>query len=206
VANSEKEKPVRRGIAIERFVAGALAYAVALALFVKIARAAFIAQATRSAGIWLTLPLTLGQDLLFVAVAAFVAHAVARIPWRSVRLGVGLLLLELMVVVHIFDVGAYQLTGSPITFQRIMGDEGATLADLGLVSKSDLLLGIGAIAAWSALIWPALHYCPRWSLLRRVAAIRPLIVLLVIGLAASVVEARFLRRGGGLETQSSGRR
>jgi len=187
----------------ERAAAGVLAYAIALALFTKLTRAGFLWHATGSPRVWYVLPLVLAQDVVFVTGCALVTHALVRIHRRSLPIGIGVILLEALIVIHIFDIGAYELIGAPLTFPRIFGEDGGTVADLDLVSKRDLGLGIGAILLWSALIWPIIHYSPRWSALRRMAGLRTLVALLVLGLGGSFIQARLLRSSLGLDTQSA---
>ncbi len=185
-----------------RFAAGAFSYTAVIALFTKVTRAALLAHSTHSHKPLFALPLVLGSDLILVASAALFAHLLARLPPRPLRISLGVVLLALLATVHIFDIGAHELTGSPLTYQRLRGDEGATFRDIGLVATRELVLGFGSLALLYAMLWPMLRFAPRFRWLQRAAALRSLALLLIIGLCSNYAAMHYLRRGFGLHTQS----
>jgi hypothetical protein len=182
--------------------AGTLAYVGLLVALTKLARAALLSQSTHSARPWVVLTMVWGYDLALAALCGLLAHGLGRLPWRRTVNALGSLLLVLLVVVHVFDIGANALTGGPLTYQRLRGDEGGTLADLGLVARNDLLAGLITIGVLCLLIWPVLYFAPRLRMFRRAAELRVLGVALVLGAAGGYGAAHFLRRSLGLETQS----
>jgi arylsulfatase A-like enzyme len=69
--------------------------------------------------------------------------------------------------------------------QRLRGDEGATLADLGLLGADDFVLGIAGIVLCVAGVWAALRFLGRLSFVQRLARPRALLVTALIGGALS---------------------
>lgn len=183
--------------------AGAVAYTLVLTLFTKLVRAALLMQTTHSLLPWLVLPLAWGFDLALCALVGLAAHALYRVRFAWLRIGIAGLLLTLLVLVHVFDIGAYELTGAPLTFQRLHGDEGGTMADLGLVARRDLLLGVVAIVVLCALIWPVTRRAQRLRFFQCAADLRVLAAALLLGWVGGFVAEHYLRLSLGLETQSA---
>ena len=132
---------------------------------------------------WLSLPVTLGLDLLVAVGFGVVAVALARIPGALwFRIAAWALLLPLALLMPA-DVMSHRLTGAPLTMQRLRGDEGATLKDLGLLGADDFALGIGGIVLCVAGIWAALRFLGKRRLAQRLAGWRALLATAAIGAA-----------------------
>jgi len=149
--------------------AGLLAYGLVLALVCKVARAAELALRLDSTRPWLLLPAVLAQDVMLAAALGLLGHALGQLRRPKLRLALALLLLVPVGLLLPADVLAHLLTGRPITFQRLRGDEGATLGDLNLIDTWDLIGGLGADAVALGLLYPALVHAPRLAWLRRAA-------------------------------------
>jgi hypothetical protein len=183
------------------WAAGPLAYSAAIVVLGKVARAGELAVRLDSTRPWLLVPAVLGQDLVLVAAIGLLGHVLARLRPPLLRFALTALMLAPIALLLPADVVAHLLTGAPITFQRLRGDEGATLGDLGLIDPADLIGGCAAIALALGAIWPALHYAPRVRLLRSWSRPRPLLATLVLGFAASLVQMALLPRTSGLADQ-----
>ncbi len=181
--------------------AGPLLYAAAIALLAKLARAAELSVRVDSYVPFGALPLTLGQDLILVAAIGLAADALARLRHRGLALASLLLLLAPLALLLPADVVAHRLTGGPITWQRLRGDEGATLADLGLLSRADLAYGLGAIALCLAALYPALRLRPRARWLRAWARPRALLATMLAGFGLTLVQPLAVPRAQGLAEQ-----
>jgi hypothetical protein len=199
VANQQPQRQLAP--AATHWAAGPVGYVAGLALLAKLARVLELAQRSSSWRPWLLLPAVIGQDLVLIAAIGMLAHGLGR--WRRPRLRLLLTLLPLVPIALLLpaDVVSHMLTGKPITFQRLRGDEGATLADLHLLAKGDLIGGLLGIAFALLALWPALKYADRVGWLRRWARPRMLLVTLVFGFAASIAQARLLPRAQGLPDQ-----
>lgn len=168
---------------IEQRAAGPLGYAAAILLIAKLVRAVELSVRLDTWQTWLTLPFSLGEDLIVLACVGFIALALARIPPRvGFGVAVWILLVPLALLLPA-DVISHKLTGAPLTWQRLRGDEGATLADLNLLELDDLIWGVGGIALSVALVALALRFLPRVSRLLRWARVRPLLGVLAVGVA-----------------------
>jgi hypothetical protein len=183
------------------WAAGPLAYVTALAASHKLARVLELSLRSSTARPWLLLPAVVGQDLVLVAAIGLLGHLLGRVRWPRMRLSLTLLLLVPISLLLPADVVSHMLTGRPITFQRLRGDEGATLADLHLLAKADLIGGLLGIALALLALWPALAYGTRSPLLRRWARLRALLVTLVLGFCMSLLQTAFLPRTQGLSEQ-----
>jgi arylsulfatase A-like enzyme len=183
------------------WAAGPLVYAAVMVVLAKLGRAAELAERLDSARPFLLVPAVLGQDVVLVAAIGLLGLALGRLRRPRVRLGLTLLLLLPIALLLPADVVAHLLTGKPITFQRLRGDEGATLGDLGLIDQGDLIGGCAAIAVALAGMWPALRYAPRARWLRRFCRPRALLIMLLAGFAVSLVQGALLPRTQGLSDQ-----
>jgi hypothetical protein len=198
-----------RGWTLPRFAsgdaalaAGPVAYTLAIVLLGKVARAAEFATRTGSDAAWPILPLTLGQDLLLVACVGFWAHAVGRLlPRPRVRLWAMFLSCAPIGVLAAADVVAHRLTGTPLTVQRFRGDEGATLADLGLLDRADLAGGIAGIVASFVILGIVVPGARRVPGLVAWSRPRGLLVTAISGLALWFAQGRYLPNAHGLDDQ-----
>lgn len=184
-----------------RVVSAVAAYIIAVTLIAKVARVVVLVARTGSAGGWAYLPASLGQDLVLLALLVLCAIFAARlqrpaIGWAALSLPVLLTALLLPA-----DVVAHKLTGAPITWQRLRGDEGATLQDLDLLAKVDLYGGLAGLFISLLLIWPALRWAHRARPLRWFSNPRNAALLLVAGLVLSFAQDRLLRGARGLADQ-----
>lgn len=183
------------------WAAGPLAYAASMVVFAKLARAFELALRLDSGRPWLLVPAVLGQDIVLVAAIGLLGHALGRLRRPRLRLLLTLLVLAPIALLLPADVVAHLLTGKPITFQRLRGDEGGTLGDLGLIDTGDLIGGCVAITVALGALWPALRYGPRIRWLRSWSRPRPLLITLVAGFAASLLQTALLPRTQGLTEQ-----
>lgn len=172
-------------------VATALWHALTLSLLAKVARAADLWSRSDSIEALLVAPLTLGPDLVVAALLGGLVLLVGRLVTpRVASLFAALLLLPWALLVGM-SVMSYRLTGTGLTFQRLRGDEGATLADLELLARGDLILSLLVVGIALALL-PALYLaCRWWRPLRRgahplVPASVALVGLIVIGVEQMV--------------------
>jgi hypothetical protein len=194
-------RPKRPATTPTHWAAGALGYVALVALLAKLARALELSLRSSSGRPWLLLPALIGQDLVLIAAVGLLGHAFGRMrsPW--LRRGLTLLLLVPIGLLLPADVLAHMLTGRPITFQRLRGDEGATLKNLNLLAKADLIGGTLGIACALLLLWPVLAYGARLLWLRRWARPRTLLATMLVGFGASIAQAAFLPRTQGLAEQ-----
>jgi hypothetical protein len=158
-------------------VAGPLGFGLLVLFATKLVRAIELSLRIDSHQHWLGLPFTLVDDVFAAAGIGLFALVLSyvRSP-RAFKLTAWLLLLPVALLLPA-DLMAHKLTGAPMTWQRLRGDEGATLADLGLLDTGDLVLGLCGIALLLASVWAALRFLPRVALLRRLAAPRVLLAL-----------------------------
>lgn len=180
---------------------GPVTYLIAVASLGKLARVAELSQRLHSLRPLRLLPAALGQDILLVGLLGLVMHALARLRPGWLRLALGLMLLVPVGVLVPADVLSQRLTGRPLTVQRLRGDEGATLKDLDLLAPRDLIGGLLGIAVALLLLWAALRFASRSRILQRVASVRSLLVLVVVGFGANLAQAKLLPRMLGLEEQ-----
>lgn len=170
-------------------VAAALWYAVGLSLAAKAFRAMDLASSSGTFEPLLKLPLVIGEDLVVAAVLGAAVAALRRwlSGWAGARLVV--LLLAPWALLVGMNVMSYRLTGTGISWQRLRGDEGATLTDLDLLSTTDLVMSL-AVVVIALVLMPALHLlCRRAPHMRRAA--HPLAPAVVggVGVALAVVAA-----------------
>ena len=183
------------------WVTAPVAWLLALCVLAKLARALELSQRLGTGRPFLVLPATLGQDAVVIAAVGLLAHALIRIRDRRLRWAALLLVLVPIGMLMPADVISQRLTGRPITLQRLRGDEGATLKDLDLLATSDLVTGTLGVALALALLPLAFRYAARVPALRKLARSRPLLVMLVLGFAVSVLQGALLTRAHGLEEQ-----
>lgn len=178
-----------------------LCHAATVVLLARLARTAELAVRADRADTWLMLPAVFGADLMLIASIGLWAHAVAalRRPWAVLALRV-LPLLGLCLLLPA-DVVSHRLTGIPISFSRLRGDEGATVFDLGLLDPVDLVGGTAAIALGLLSIYPALRFGSRLRALRVWAAPKALLVTLLIGFLSTSAQQLLLPRADELATQ-----
>lgn len=181
--------------------AGPVAYVATIVVLAKVARAAEFTSRTGSAVAWPILPLTFGQDLLLIASVGFVAQALARVPWPRVRGGALVVLLAAVGALCAADVVAHRLTGTPLTVQRFRGDEGATLGDLDLLDRADLIGGVAGILFAFVLLWVALRHARRARVLVRWAHPGALLATLAVGAALVFAQGAWLPNVHGLNEQ-----
>ena len=161
--------------------AGIYGYALIALLVAKLARA--IEQTARVDAYehWFSLPFTLGEDLLVATALGALAFGLSRIRRELVfRAAAWALLLPLALLLPA-DLLSHRLTGAPLTMQRLRGDEGATLADMGLLGADDFALGIAGIVLCVAGVWAALRFLGRLPRVRRVAQPRALLITALVG-------------------------
>jgi hypothetical protein len=178
--------------------AGPLAYAAGMILLGKLARAVELYSRTESLEPLLVLPLCLGEDMMLLATLALLVDAAARVTRAWPRRALMVLLLLPLAVLLPADVVAHQLTGAPITWQRLRGDEGATLADLDLLDPRDLIGGSLGIALCLLALWPAVTRSPPVAWLRRLARPRSLLLLLLAGYGLTLLQGALVPRVHGL--------
>lgn len=192
-------EPIRESERAQR-AAAVYGYALLALLVAKLARA--IEQSARMEALdhWLALPFTLGLDVVVGAALGLAALGLARLRGAWFRLAAWALLLPLALLLPA-DLLSHRLTGAPLTVQRLRGDEGATLADLGLLGTDDLALGIAGIALGVLGVWAALRWLGRARWLQRLATLRGLAAALLASslLHAACVSLRF--DGGELAEQ-----
>jgi hypothetical protein len=165
--------------------AGIYGYVLIGLLVAKLARA--IEQTARVDAFehWLSLPFTLGPDLLVAALLGGLAVGLSRIRRELIfRIATWMLLLPLALLLPA-DLLSHRLTGAPLTMQRLRGDEGATLADLGLLGADDFALGIAGIVLCVVGVWAALRFLGRSPRVRRLARPRALLGTALLGGALS---------------------
>jgi hypothetical protein len=183
------------------WAAGPFAYALLLVVLAKVARTAELAHRLDSARPWLLLPAVLGEDLMLAAGLGLIGYGLGRLHRPRLRLALTTLALLPLGLLLPADVISHALTGRPITVQRLRGDEGATLLDLGLLDTIDLISGSAAIAVAVLALFPILTYAERLSWLRRVSRPVPLLFVLALGLGSTGLQSAFLSRSQGLSEQ-----
>jgi hypothetical protein len=156
--------------------AGAIWYGLLVFLGAKALRAMDLAAGSASSSPYEVLPYVLGPDLFVVVGLGLVAHALPR-GRRGAKALLGLILAGCGALLAI-EVMSHRLTGVGVTWQRLRGDEGATLADLNLLSTEDfafgaLLLGLALLLVPVALALGArlraLAWAGRWPALAGLA-------------------------------------
>jgi hypothetical protein len=184
-----------------RLSAGPVLYVAVLALLTKLARAADLALGAESLEPWLMVWPGLLGDLTLVLGVGLLAQGAARLAWPRTRTALLWLVLLPIGVVLAANVPSYRITGAPITWQRLRGDEGATLLDLDLLAPSDLALAVGGIMLAIGSLWGALRYAPRWSRLAAACELRRLLPAFVLALGALGLQGRLLPQLYGLDEQ-----
>ena len=129
-----------------------LLYLIAIGVLGKLARAVDLAQSTGSLEPLVALPLCLGWELVIAGAGALVMAQAGRLPARIY--GVFATIIGLLLAVwHTGDFISYHLTGAPITWLRLQGNEGATLKDIGLLSAKEFaVIGAGLLIS-GGLLW-----------------------------------------------------
>jgi len=183
------------------WVAGPVGYCALVVLTAKLARAIELTWRTGSLRAWPVLPACFGEDLVLIAVVGLLAHAAARARRPFGALGLSCLVLAPIAVLLAADVVSAKLTGTPITWQRLRGDEGATLRDLDLLAGRDLWGGLAGIALGLALMWPAWRFASRVRWIRGWARKRALFVTLVVGATNAMAQSALLPNSHGLDEQ-----
>jgi hypothetical protein len=172
-----------------------------MVVLAKLARAVELSLRLHNARPWLILPATLGQDALLVATVGLLGYGLGKLRHPRARLALTLLLLLPIGLLLPADVISQQLTGRPITFQRLRGDEGATIKDINLLDTSELLGGIAGVALAFALLWVALRFAANSAWLRGWARPRALLVTLLLGFCVALAQNALLPRTHGLDEQ-----
>lgn len=158
-------------------------YALIALLVAKLARTVEQAARVGAGDQWLSLPFTLGLDALIAVGFGLLAYGLCRIrSGLGFRIAAWTTLLPLALLLPA-DLISHRLTGAPLTMQRLRGDEGATLADLGLLGADDFVLGIAGIALCVVGVWAALRYLGRLEWLRKLSRLRALITVALVGAA-----------------------
>lgn len=183
------------------WAAGALGYVAVVSLLGKLGRVLELSSRLGSLQPWAVLPAVLGQDLMLVAAIGLLAHALARLPRAWLRWTLTVLLLAPIAILAPADVVSHVLTGTPLTMQRLRGDEGGTVAHLHLIDTFELVGGVLGIALALLALWPALRFGYRIPWLARWARLRALMVTLLLGCALSLLQAEFVPRVQGLDGQ-----
>jgi hypothetical protein len=150
---------------------------------------------------WLALPFTFGLDLVVAASIGVLAYGLSRI--RSAlgfRIAAWSLLLPLALLLPA-DLLSHRLTGAPLTVQRLRGDEGATLADLGLLGADDFALGIAGIVVCVTCVWAALRFLGRARWIEKLSRIVPLAITAAVGFGLHYAGVGLLMDEGELAEQ-----
>ncbi|MFZ9887505.1 MAG: LTA synthase family protein, partial [Myxococcota bacterium] len=128
-----------------------------------------------------SLPFLIGQDLLDVGVVSLcgmlMLRALRRQTYeRTIQLGV-----LSWALLCALDVTSYRVTGTGITWQRLGGAEGSTLADLDLLSMADLGVGVSCALCFASLHPAVRAVVARWHWLWGVAPSWVALVLMLGG-------------------------
>jgi hypothetical protein len=186
---------------VDRHAAGPVLYLAVVLGLAKLARAAELALRHGNLRAFWLLPVSLGEDLVLLAALGLLLLSLRHLRRPRLELALTLLVLVPIAVLLPADVLSHMLTGRPLTAQRLAGAEGATLADTNLLDPADLLGGCAGIALGLIALWPALRFGPRWRALRRASRPKPLLLLLVLGFALSMLQTAIVPRTQGLSDQ-----
>lgn len=146
-------------------------------------------------------PITLGDDLVVLASLGLLALAARRLALPWIRFCVYACLVLPLTWLLPADVLSHRLTGTPITWHRLSGGEGATLLDLNLLDPVDLWGGLAAMALLLLVLWAALRWARRVPALGAWTRPRALLVTLLLGVGLELLRQALLPNDQGLAEQ-----